>query len=63
MTEKEIGRSLEVHHIKRFADFDSYRDANALSNLICLCRDCHMSVEYKDLEWQPNLNVRNSGGR
>lgn len=34
-----------VHHIIRFGDFDSYKEANKLSNLIALCKQCHGLVE------------------
>jgi hypothetical protein len=43
----DIGQALDVHHIVRFANFGIERhiEANALSNLICYCRHCHLSVE------------------
>lgn len=34
--------ALHVHHIVRFGDFDDYREANKLSNLVTLCRSCHL---------------------
>lgn len=34
-----------VHHITRFGDFDNYKEANELSNLITLCKRCHGLVE------------------
>lgn len=38
---------LDVHHIRRLADFDGdWKSANKLSNLVCLCRDCHVQVEH-----------------
>lgn len=33
---------LHVHHIVRFGNFDDYREANKLDNLITLCRSCHL---------------------
>jgi predicted HNH restriction endonuclease len=38
---------LDVHHIRRFGDYDSYKEANRLENLICYCHSCHMFVEWK----------------
>lgn len=35
----------DVHHIKSIKDCDSYEEANKKSNLIMLCRACHMKVE------------------
>lgn len=47
ITEGKIGHQLDVHHIVPFCEFgtDRYKKANRLSNLICLCRSCHMQVE------------------
>jgi 5-methylcytosine-specific restriction endonuclease McrA len=47
-TQKKVGRSLDIHHIRRFADFDNYLYANQLDNLITLCHSCHMKREWKD---------------
>ena len=41
----EIGRNPDVHHITRFGDFDSYREANRLANLITLCPYHHGKSE------------------
>lgn len=42
-TPAEIGRSLDVHHLVAFRDFgmERHREANALTNLVSLCRTCH----------------------
>jgi hypothetical protein len=44
---KNIGRwkNMDVHHIRSFYDFATPAEANVLSNLICLCRTCHKTVE------------------
>lgn len=47
ITEQDYGKKLDVHHIVRFADFDNYREANQLSNLISLCHTCHMKTEWE----------------
>lgn len=47
ITEEELGRELDVHHIVPFREFgvDNHDQANELSNLISLCYLCHMKVE------------------
>ncbi len=37
--------SHDVHHIKPFRTFPSYKEANELSNLITLCPNCHQCTE------------------
>jgi 5-methylcytosine-specific restriction endonuclease McrA len=39
------GCALHVHHIRPFRTFADHKEANKLSNLITLCRECHGSVE------------------
>lgn len=45
-----LGRKLDVHHIKPFRLFgiERHLEANDLSNLICLCANCHTYVEWRD---------------
>jgi len=52
ITQKKNRKSLDVHHIIPFRAFnyapeenENYLRANDLSNLISLCRNCHMKVE------------------
>lgn len=47
ITETDLGRKLDVHHIKPFRDFgtERYQEANRLSNLISLCSSCHLKTE------------------
>lgn len=40
-----FGKGLHIHHKTPSKDFDSYVEANDLSNLIALCADCHFAVE------------------
>lgn len=61
-TAKKNGRDMDVHHIKPFRSFDylpdqnlNYEQANALDNLICLCRACHKKAESGKIAVQPNL--------
>lgn len=44
-TENDLGRALDVHHIKPYRMFDDYRDANKLENLIALCASCHHKTD------------------
>ncbi len=41
----EQGREHDVHHKIPFRRFDSYQQANRLTNLITLCRSCHRQAE------------------
>ncbi len=41
----ERGRAHDVHHKIPFRAFDSYQQANQLTNLITLCRPCHRRAE------------------
>jgi len=45
LTESQSDHALEVHHIKPFRLFDNHSKANYLSNLITLCRDCHVAAD------------------
>lgn len=43
ITEEQLGRQLDVHHIHSIRDFGGdYRAANALVNLISYCYRCHL---------------------
>lgn len=49
-------RRNEVHHIKRFDDFNGdYVSANQLLNLITLCQHCHQQAEHGKIPIQPYL--------
>lgn len=39
------GTGTDVHHIRPFRLFDDYREANALENLVLLCRPCHRRAD------------------
>lgn len=43
--ESEMGRKLDVHHIKPFETFDDPAVANLPRNLISLCREHHSQLE------------------
>jgi 5-methylcytosine-specific restriction endonuclease McrA len=40
-------QDLSVHHIRRLREFNSYENANTLTNLITVCTECHRTVEGK----------------
>lgn len=42
-------RVISVHHIKPYREFATSQEANAVSNLITLCRKCHDAVEHGKL--------------
>lgn len=48
ISETELGRELDVHHIKPFRDFgvENHEQANKVSNLICYCNICHLKAEH-----------------
>lgn len=47
-TKGEVGKSLDVHHIKPLRSFDGdYETANHPDNLITLCASCHKKEEHK----------------
>ena len=61
-TQKQNGRSLDVHHLIPFRDFgyiaginNAYIKANALSNLVSLCKSCHKLAEHGKVPIQPYL--------
>jgi hypothetical protein len=46
ITESELGRPLDVHHIQPWRSFDhNWQEANRLENLTSLCQRCHTSLE------------------
>ena len=47
LSQKEAGRKLDVHHITPFREFEDYREANRLENLITLCQHCHQVTEHE----------------
>lgn len=47
ITRKTLRKELDVHHIVPFRNFEDYRKANELINLITLCPSCHHQVEFE----------------
>ena len=50
-TTKEAKRSLDVHHIIPFNQFESYETANQLENLVTLCHSCHQYTEWNGIDF------------
>lgn len=46
-------RKVQVHHIKKWADFPSLR--YAVSNGICLCRKCHEHIHGHEESYAPRF--------
>ena len=64
MSEKENGQALDAHHIIPFRKFnyipdenENHKQANRLSNLVCLCRQCHQFVERGRIAVQLSLPI------
>ena len=56
ITQKKLGRQLDVHHIIPRSEFNGDEaKANALSNLISLCKSCHRKAETGKIPIQPTL--------
>jgi 5-methylcytosine-specific restriction endonuclease McrA len=47
----ELGRALDVHHIKPVSSFENVNDANFIENVVSLCHDCHMRVEWNGIDF------------
>jgi 5-methylcytosine-specific restriction endonuclease McrA len=50
--QEELGRALDVHHIKPVSSFVSANDANYIENLVSLCHDCHMLIEWNGIDFE-----------
>lgn len=46
-TKEIVGQNMDVHHIISYHSFEDKKLANQLSNLISLCRVCHLRTEQK----------------
>jgi len=51
--ESKKDRGHHVHHIVPYRKFDSWREANELSNLVTLCESCHQ--KWEGIELKPQL--------
>jgi len=44
-SKEDAEKSLEVHHIRPFKEFEKPKDANHIDNLITVCMSCHRMME------------------
>ena len=58
ITEHELGRQLDVHHIRSVRKFADPTEANDLANLVSLCRLCHRKIESKELRLNCETNSK-----
>jgi 5-methylcytosine-specific restriction endonuclease McrA len=49
-TASDVGRSLDVHHLKPVRTFNDPNDAHTLDNMIQLCPGCHKKAEFGKIE-------------
>jgi len=45
---------LDIHHIKPYQTFSNYLEANALENLVTLCKSCHTTADWEYRLAHPN---------
>lgn len=45
----ELGQNPDVHHIEPVRTFDNHDEAHRLENVICLCKSCHISIEFGNI--------------
>lgn len=50
--QKALGKALDVHHIKPVSSFLQVNDANYIENVVSLCHDCHMLVEWNGVDFE-----------
>jgi hypothetical protein len=58
-TRAEVERELDVHHIEPVSSFEIPNDANVIENLVTLCHDCHMLVEWNGVDFELPDRCRN----
>jgi len=65
ISEKQLGRELDIHHIIPFRQFgtEDYETANSLANLICLCPSHHSQLERLEPEEQIRQITHRGTGR
>ncbi len=51
ISQKDLGRALDVHHIEPVSSFSQVNDANRIENVVSLCHDCHMIVEWNGIDF------------
>lgn len=54
---EEYGTGLHIHHKKKFSKFKNSAEANKVSNLVSLCRECHNLAEGRDINFILKMEV------
>lgn len=52
ISQKELGKSLDVHHIRPVSSFQNKNSANLVENVVSLCHNCHMLVEWNGIDFK-----------
>ena len=52
LSQANAGRALDVHHIQPVSSFSEVNNANRIENVITLCHDCHMLVEWNGIDFE-----------
>lgn len=60
-TEDQNGRAMDVHHLVPVSNFQTFAQANRLSNLVSLCRSCHIRIEHQTTNVQAMLPLFGRG--
>ena len=52
VSQKDIAKALDVHHIQPVSSFSEVNNANRIENVVALCHDCHMLVEWNGIDFE-----------
>lgn len=52
VSQKDVGRALDVHHIRPVSSFCQVNDANRIENVVSLCHNCHMLIEWNGIDFE-----------
>ena len=52
LSQTDVGRALDVHHVQPVSSFSEVNDANRIENVRTLCHDCHMLVEWNGIDFE-----------
>jgi HNH endonuclease len=52
VSQADLGRSLDVHHIRPVSSFEDANTASSIDNVVSLCHGCHMIVEWNGVDFE-----------